>query len=92
MCGSVSFFLLLLNIFVVLVHLMALRLILFERYLITLERCDCVFFVTLADTLLVARHGDVSSKLNQAFLLVDSFNLHFVDEERSDIWRTNGLF
>ena len=37
-------------------------------------------------SLLVARQGDVSRKLNQAFLLVDSFNFNFVDEERSDIY------
>ena len=36
-------------------------------------------------SLLVARQGDVSRKLNQAFLLVDSFNFNFVDVERSDI-------
>ena len=36
-------------------------------------------------SLLVARQGDVSRKLNQAFLLVDSFNFNFVDDERSDI-------
>ena len=39
---------------------------------------------TSHSSLLVARQGDVSSKLNQAFLLVDSFNFNFVDEERSD--------
>ena len=36
--------------------------------------------------MLVARQGDVSRKLNQAFLLVDSLNFNFVDEERSDIY------
>ena len=40
---------------------------------------------TSHSSLLVARQGDVSRKLNQAFLLVDSFNFYFVDEERSDI-------
>ena len=38
-------------------------------------------------TLLVARQGDVSRKLNQAFLLVDSLNFNFVDKERTDIHR-----
>ena len=42
---------------------------------------------TSHSSLLVAHQGDVSRKLNQAFLLVDSFNFNFVDEERSDIWR-----
>ena len=37
-------------------------------------------------SLLVDRQGDVSRKLNQAFLLVDSFSLNFADEERSDIY------
>ena len=37
-------------------------------------------------SLLVARQGDVSCKLIQAFLLVDSFNFNFVDEERSDTY------
>ena len=37
-------------------------------------------------SLLVARQGDVSRKLNQAFLLVDSFNFNFVDDERSNIY------
>ena len=41
---------------------------------------------TSHSSLLVARQGDVSRKLNQAFLLVDSFNINFVDEERSDIY------
>ena len=36
-------------------------------------------------SLLVARQGDVSCKLNQAFLLVDSFNFYFAYDERSDI-------
>ena len=40
---------------------------------------------TSHSSLLVARQGDVSRELNQAFLLVDSFNFNFVDEERSDI-------
>ena len=35
-------------------------------------------------SLLVALQGDVSRKLNQAFLLFDSFNFNVVDEERSD--------
>ena len=35
---------------------------------------------------MVACQGDVSCKLNQAFLFVDSFNFNFVDEERSDIY------
>ena len=37
-------------------------------------------------TLLVARQGDVSRKLNQAFLLVISFNFNVVDDERSDVY------
>ena len=41
---------------------------------------------TSHSSLLVARQGDVTGKLNQAFLLVDSFNFNFVDEERSDIY------
>ena len=41
---------------------------------------------TSHSSLLVARQGDVSRKLNQAFLLVDSFNFKFVDEEHSDIY------
>ena len=40
---------------------------------------------TSHSSLLVARQGDVSRKLNQAFLLVDSFNSNFVDDELSDI-------
>ena len=36
---------------------------------------------------LFARQGDVSRKLNQAFLLVDWFNFNLVDEERSDTYR-----
>ena len=36
-------------------------------------------------SLLVARQGDVCRKLNQAFLLVGSFNFNFVVEECSDI-------
>ena len=42
-------------------------------------------------SLLVARQGDVSRKLNQAFLLVDSLNLNFDDEIRSDIYSNTGL-
>ena len=41
---------------------------------------------TSHSSLLVARQDDVSRKLNQAFLVVDSFNFNFVDEERSDIF------
>ena len=41
---------------------------------------------TSHSSLLVARQGDVSRKLHQAFLLVDSFNFNFFDEERSDIY------
>ena len=37
---------------------------------------------TSHSSLLVARQGDASRKLNQAFLLVDSFNFNFVDKER----------
>ena len=40
---------------------------------------------TSHSSLLLARHGDVTVKRNQAFLLADSFNFNFVDEERSDI-------
>ena len=40
---------------------------------------------TSHSSLLVDRQGDVSRKLNQAFLLVDSFNFNFVDDERTDI-------
>ena len=40
---------------------------------------------TSHSSLLVARQGDVSRKLSQALLLVDSSNFNFVDEERSDI-------
>ena len=40
---------------------------------------------TSHSSLLVARQSDVSRKLNQAFLLFESFNFNFVDEERSDI-------
>ena len=35
---------------------------------------------TSHSSLLVARQGDVSHKLNHVFLLVDSFNFNFVDE------------
>ena len=42
--------------------------------------------------MLVARQGDGSRKLNQAFLMVDSwFNFNFGDEERSDIYDNIGL-
>ena len=40
---------------------------------------------TSHSSLLVASQGDVSRKLNQAFLLVASVNFNFVDEKRSDI-------
>ena len=40
---------------------------------------------TSHSSLLVARQGDVSRKLNQVFLLVDLFNFNFFDVERSDI-------
>ena len=47
---------------------------------------------TSHSSLLVDRQGDVSRKLNQAFLLVDSFSFNFVDEERSDIYTgTRGI-
>ena len=36
-------------------------------------------------SLLVACQSDVSRKLNHTFLLVDSFNFNFVDDEHSDI-------
>ena len=36
-------------------------------------------------SLLVARQGDVSHKLNQASHMVDSFNYNFVDEKYSDV-------
>ena len=41
---------------------------------------------TSHSSLLVARQGDASRKLNRAFLLVDTFNFNFVDEERSDMF------
>ena len=41
---------------------------------------------TSHSSLLVARQGDVPRKPNQAFLLVDSFNFNFVDDERSDMY------
>ena len=41
---------------------------------------------TSNSSLLIARQGDVSGKLDQLFLLVDLFNFYFVDEERSDIY------
>ena len=47
---------------------------------------------TSHSSLLVARQGDVFRKLYQAFLLVDSFNFNFVDEERSDIYVTVTCF
>ena len=37
-------------------------------------------------SLLVAHQGDVSRKLNQAFLLVDSLTPIFIVEERSNIY------
>ena len=40
---------------------------------------------TSHSSLLLARQGDVSRKLNQAFLLVESFNFNFVVKELSDI-------
>ena len=40
---------------------------------------------TSHSSLLVARQGDVSRKLNQAYRLADSFNFNFVYEELSDI-------
>ena len=43
---------------------------------------------SLKSSLLVASQGDVSRKLNQAFLLVDLFIFNFVDEECSDILRS----
>ena len=42
--------------------------------------------ITSHSSLLVARQGDITCKLNQTFLLVDSFNFNFADEERSDIY------
>ena len=48
----------------------------------------CRLRQTSHSSLLVAHQGDVSRKLNQAFLMVDSFNFNFVDEERSDIYST----
>ena len=41
---------------------------------------------TSHSSLLVARQGDISRRINQAFLLVDKFNFNFVDEKRSDIY------
>ena len=41
---------------------------------------------TSHSSLLAARQGDVSRKLNQVILLVDSFNFNFLDEDRSDIY------
>ena len=42
---------------------------------------------TSHSSLSVARQGDVSRELNLAFLLGDSFNFNYVDEERSDIFQ-----
>ena len=42
--------------------------------------------------MLVASQGDASLKFNQAFLLVDSFNFNFVDEEHSDIVETENCW
>ena len=42
---------------------------------------------TSHSSLLVARQGHISRKLNQAFLLVDSFNFNFVDDERTYIFQ-----
>ena len=42
--------------------------------------------ITSHSSLLVACQDDISRKLNQVFLLVDSFNFNFVDEECSDIY------
>ena len=44
---------------------------------------------TSHSSMFVARQGDISRKINQAFLLVDSFNFNFVDEECSDICINN---
>ena len=41
---------------------------------------------TSHSSLLVASQCEVSHKLSQAFLLVDSFSFYFVDEEHSDIF------
>ena len=41
---------------------------------------------TIHSSLLAVSQGDVSGKLNHAFLLVDSFNFSFVEDERSDIF------
>ena len=40
-------------------------------------------------SLLVARQGDVFRKLNQAFLLVHSFNFNSDEDELADIYNTN---
>ena len=45
-----------------------------HRINITLFTVGCLMYV------------DASRKLNQVFLLVDSFKFNFVDEERSDIY------
>ena len=39
---------------------------------------------TSHSSLLAARQGDLSRKLNQSFLLVESFNFNLVDDERPD--------
>ena len=41
---------------------------------------------TSHSSLLVAREGDVSRKFNQWFLLFDSFNFNFFDDERTYIY------
>ena len=38
----------------------------------------------MSHSLLVAHQGDVSRKLYPSFLLVNSFNFNFANEERSD--------
>ena len=44
-------------------------------------------YIYISNSLLVAHQADVSRKLNQAFLLVDSLNNNFfVVEERSNIY------
>ena len=40
---------------------------------------------TLHSSLIVGRQGDAYRNLSQAFLLVDTINFNFVDEERSGI-------
>ena len=46
---------------------------------------------TSTTSLLVACQGDVFRKLNQTFLLVDSFNFNFVVKEHSDIHISNEI-